>query len=690
MNYIVIKVDVKIILVMPKNSLLFQDWCLFWMSNTITIMSSSATLTSKRLALLLLLLACFLRLYRLGYQELRGDEAFSYLVATRDLADIGPFLIRNGEPHPPLHFYLMRWSQDFTGHSEFSLRYIGAMASLLAIPALYHIGRLLAKRPAVGLALMGLGAINPLQIWAAQDARHQYALVAGFATLATAVFLLALQHRTRNWWLGYALTTLLTMYAHYYGIFPLLAHGAYLLVALAQQDDSLGPITLKTIGTWVFAGALAALPFLPWLYLHAPALLDRVNEPTNPKLSHHLTAVGTELLIGSTFGHPWGRWLFLGAAITAIFGYRHLVRTLPASAALLAIWLLSTTLGLWLVRFGRGLFNNFYIIPASPAWLLLILLGLMAFWHGRVPYTKPATALLTTILLGAMSFSLYNYYFIPDHSKSWGYRQIAAHLQIFSRPGDIIVSHYPDPNVHYYFRDLPHPREMVPPRPGMSRAEIEAYFATLATENERIWFIPAHKSAWDPEDIAFNWLDYENVREQEATYNKLTLLAYRPPRTMSRALQEVIGRELKDELSLESLFVTVDGKPVDITKPIAIASSQRMRVNINWQALRNLETSYTVFVHLLGDDGQLVAQHDGIPVRGTRPTNYWQTGETHWDLHELFLPNQINVTGGTLYIGLYTTADQVRQPFTDGLDTWPVTRIQFTPLTPNQPENPHE
>jgi hypothetical protein len=46
-----------------------------------------------------------------------------------------------------------------------------------------------------------------------------------------------------------------------------------------------------------------------------------------------------------------------------------------------------------------------------------------------------------------------------------------------------------------------------------------------------------------------------------------------------------------------------------------------------WQALRPMDTSYSVFTHLLGPSSQILGQKDGVPQGGDYPTNLWQPGE---------------------------------------------------------------
>jgi len=72
--------------------------------------------------------------------------------------------------------------------------------------------------------------------------------------------------------------------------------------------------------------------------------------------------------------------------------------------------------------------------------------------------------------------------------------------------------------------------------------------------------------------------------------------------------------------------------------------------------------SYTVFVHLQGPDGNLVAQQDNPPVRGTRPTGGWETGAVIEDPYELALPPDAPVGDYQLGAGMYDPTTLERLP----------------------------
>jgi hypothetical protein len=91
-------------------------------------------------------------------------------------------------------------------------------------------------------------------------------------------------------------------------------------------------------------------------------------------------------------------------------------------------------------------------------------------------------------------------------------------------------------------------------------------------------------------------------------------------------------------------------------------------VELHWQAEVPLEENYHVFIHLLREGGQLVAQADGQPAQWTRPTSTWTVGETVVDRHGLWLPATTPPGQYQLLVGLYRPEDGQRLHLADGTD----------------------
>jgi hypothetical protein len=60
-------------------------------------------------------------------------------------------------------------------------------------------------------------------------------------------------------------------------------------------------------------------------------------------------------------------------------------------------------------------------------------------------------------------------------------------------------------------------------------------------------------------------------------------------------------------------------------------------VNLYWQAYARPDIAYTVFVHVVDEDGNIVVQQDVMPQNGRLPTTCWQPTEVVIDTHELDL-----------------------------------------------------
>jgi hypothetical protein len=78
-----------------------------------------------------------------------------------------------------------------------------------------------------------------------------------------------------------------------------------------------------------------------------------------------------------------------------------------------------------------------------------------------------------------------------------------------------------------------------------------------------------------------------------------------------------------------------------------------IQVTLYWQALADMDIAYTVFVHLLGADGQVLVGHDSEPVLGMRPTTGWVPGEFVADRHDLSLPADLPAGEYVIEVGLY-------------------------------------
>jgi hypothetical protein len=110
-----------------------------------------------------------------------------------------------------------------------------------------------------------------------------------------------------------------------------------------------------------------------------------------------------------------------------------------------------------------------------------------------------------------------------------------------------------------------------------------------------------------------------------------------------------------------------------------------------WVSDGAVERSYKVFCHLLSPGGELVAQRDGLPLYGIRPTPTWRAGEIIEDSYEILLGGDLAPGEYELSIGMYDAESMERLAVYDTTgERLPDARIPVTSLRVEVPEVPGE
>lgn len=100
----------------------------------------------------------------------------------------------------------------------------------------------------------------------------------------------------------------------------------------------------------------------------------------------------------------------------------------------------------------------------------------------------------------------------------------------------------------------------------------------------------------------------------------------------------------------------------------AVVTPKTAQITLYWKSNGPSDKSYTVFVHLLDSTNRVVAQQDGIPAGGSRPTTGWVAGEYIVGNYTLGMPAQASPGGYQLEIGLYDAETGARLETADGQD----------------------
>jgi hypothetical protein len=120
-------------------------------------------------------------------------------------------------------------------------------------------------------------------------------------------------------------------------------------------------------------------------------------------------------------------------------------------------------------------------------------------------------------------------------------------------------------------------------------------------------------------------------------------------------------------------------------EPHSVRPGEELKVALYWQA-QGLKGVYSSYVHLVGDDGKVLAQSDHQPGGVYYPTSLWREGEILRDEHRLPIPATAPPGAYSLLVGMYDS--QTGKPLEEGMVVGKVGVKEAIVTSPGQIENP--
>jgi hypothetical protein len=108
--------------------------------------------------------------------------------------------------------------------------------------------------------------------------------------------------------------------------------------------------------------------------------------------------------------------------------------------------------------------------------------------------------------------------------------------------------------------------------------------------------------------------------------------------------------------------------------PEKLVPGTPLTLRLVWETSAAPPADYTTFVHLVGPDGNLVAQSDRAPEGGFYPTSAWEVGERVADTYTLQMPEILAPGEYRLQVGWYEPNTGARLATTAGEDSWLLAR----------------
>lgn len=586
---------------------------------------------------LFMLLSWALHLYDLEGKSIWSDEGLSIYRARKSIAfNLTNHIIVQDvvtkDTQPPLYFLLLHGMRSLAGESEFSLRFLSVLFSILLIPPLYLMGKRLVSVQA-GLLTAFLAAISPTFLWYAQEIR-MYTMLIFISSLSVYALIRTLSEgvgwrRSKYVWLAaYLLSAGAMIYTHYSGFFLLAFQGLVIAVFIVNSRR------WRMLGL-VAAFCLAALPVVPFIVrrLAAGAERDFVFVP--------LQIILYDLLNGFTVGasvDPNQMFWFdlVGLAILLVGLFCKLENGIwkrSALALFLIGYLFVPVAMLYTASYVKPMYMGVrHLLIISPAFHIAVSKGLVFLARRR---TWPLALLAGLVLLGSNVYATYNYFYDQRYVKD-DLRSLVYYIRDRFRPGDVLA--LSDAVIgtafEYYAPGLPW---TALPHFG-HRADLQTIeeCQKLASQYERIWFVQDPPSTYyDPEGMVRAWLQEHLLRldlRDFAGHGVAVGVSCFATRSPVHELGAFPGLARPRTSATAPLHLLRYELPVAPTP-----SGDALAVKLYWWLARPAEGDYVASLRLVGADGVLWAQQDRAPFLFF-PATKWPVERVILDAHEVLLP----------------------------------------------------
>jgi hypothetical protein len=219
----------------------------------------------------------------------------------------------------------------------------------------------------------------------------------------------------------------------------------------------------------------------------------------------------------------WGAFGYAGAALLGLVAILPLVKYRAdwRSVVGLIAWILVPLLGIWFVSNWRPLFTDRYLAWTTPAYLILVSLGIVFLWRrGRW--------LLVPVLAAVLVASELNLWSQVSWPLKSDFRAAAAFVEEGYQEGDLLLFQIPHGRYTFDYYFGPSEYDWIDGLYTNYRSEDGGYDMTsrwAAAHLEastrryaRVWLIASEMEMWDQRHLVQEWLEERGVRADEGRF----------------------------------------------------------------------------------------------------------------------------------------------------------------------------
>lgn len=628
--------------------------------------------------------AAFLRLYRLG--DLPPGDGFDVaqygVDALQILQGARPIFLESNFGREVLFSYLVAGTYRVIGPGAFGIHLVSALIGIATIPAVFLAARELfyeARDGALRYLPLLAALLAALSYWHLNWSRVglRVILVPFFAALLVWALWRGFRTSRARWFALSGALLGLSLYTYQAArLLPLLTAVAFALQGLWRRRWSRADMTHLLVTAAL--ALLVALPLLNYARLHPGALSVRIRQATVVDASlppaeqaRTLVAQATAALLTYSFrgdtdpqftipGRPsLNPFLSMGLTLgilAALWRFRR-----PPHLFLLA-WLAIMTAPAMVADLAATAKRY---LGAFPAVMILIAFGFLVVldWFGqRDRSSNRYTKFLYLVLLGVGLLYTAGRT-VRDYFVLWAADpDLATHFQIDHRLIGEAIGRL-DPRQSVWLSPYPPDQPVIQLHAGL-RPDLRGY-------NGR--FCVPYSAPVDEHGAAYVIVP----GLQDASLAQLQQL-FPNGRTTDGPLRPGSDRPYYRVFELppgatpliepQAVRATWHGRVALLDariEPGVASPGDAVTVSLTYEALNDIATDYTAFVHLLGaprpDTGSpLWAQADGAPCGGALPTYRWREGDIIRDTITLQLPADLPAGNYQVVSGFYTWPDLVR------------------------------
>jgi hypothetical protein len=586
------------------------------------------------------LLGFGLRLQRLSFQPLWGDEGWSFYFAAQPVSQL--LALTAIDIHPPLYYLLLKIWLTIAGVGPETARFFSIMAGTALIPVVAVLGqRLLGWR--VGLVAAGVVAVMPMAVYYSQEVR-MYGLVTLLGALST-YFLI--RHKTESsprggrWFIAYIVAITAALYTMYYAAFIFLFQLLYTLIKKFRQTDvsATSKRGLRSVQNELSPFIWVGLFYLPWLVyagLRTANYIINKREVENYIPLNFLRFFGDHFVAFSVGHLPFSLqsyvWMALPVVIVASVGFIASLYARNKVYLCLYLYLFIPLLAGYAINqifpFNPPYFERTWLV-AAPAYWLFVAVGLVWLWDSQAVLAGA----LVIILLLVTTVSLLSFYTLPRYPHE-DYRPLLRDIAARATPEDTLLASYQwQLGFYYAYLPAPQPRFFAIPGwgqewageagQGRRRQDLTHIFQT----SPRLWF-PAHQA------LGHFWEDEAEADIAELGYPAL-LQWYNPQTKLTLAGSAQMPLVTAPTANFAGQLTLVDAR----------AGSEKYEagrgivpVTLTWRKEKSLGSEHRVSLRLADGGGRTWAIRDSQPRAGQSFFTDLPFGQTLTDHHGLLVP----------------------------------------------------